>query len=84
MASMGRLRALYGAQFERILAKKAINARIFHANQKGAFYGRILGWIMRPAYGGSSPSQGLSETRRGKQVWQCGGDSPHEIPVVHF
>ena len=64
MASTGRLRALYGAQIERILANKARNTRIFYANRKEAFYGRIFGGVMRPAYGDSSPHQGLSEARR--------------------
>ena len=42
-AIRGRLWALYRAQFWRILANRTIKIRIFHANRKGAFYGRIFG-----------------------------------------
>jgi len=41
-AAMGCLRALYGAHIGRILAIKALNGGIFHANQKEAFCRRFL------------------------------------------
>jgi len=39
---MGRLWALYGVQFGRILAIGALKGGIFHANQKEAFCRRIF------------------------------------------
>ena len=42
-AAIGRLWALYGAQFGRILPNKSIYCPYLHANRIGRFYGRIFG-----------------------------------------